>query len=91
MPFRWLTHSVIKLGSLEKTWWAKKQIISPPGLFRPEYNLLCVAYTLGPPRPRVDLWGGNPWLAIICLECLRDHLQAETGTWNARETEEDGQ
>ena len=26
---------------------------------------LCVAYTLGPPRPRVDLWGGNP-----CIRCI---------------------
>ena len=56
------TRSVMKLGSLhslEKTWWAKKQIISASGLFRHEYNLLCVAYTLGPARPRAWICGGG--------------------------------
>ena len=28
---------------------------------------LCVAYTLGPPRPRVDLWGGGMAKAIISV------------------------
>ena len=29
------------------------------------HNYLCVAYTLGPPRPRVDLGGGDP-----CIRCI---------------------
>ena len=35
-----------------------------------EYNLLCVTYTLGPPRPRVDLWGGEPMAKAIIIDTV---------------------
>ena len=68
---------VTKLGSLEKTWRAKKQIISPLGLFRPEHNLFMRRIHARPAQATCELVWGNPCIPCIFMIMLK---QCEAST-----------